>query len=190
VLHVVGLKVLSIVENARRNGIAGQKKAWPLHKTVCGKPIRTVMEEHGAFSKELMPIDPSCFYIVCWSDRPGALDFCRTLEQTLYPYGTPANDKFEISYRVWLSNMLWFVICIPIGDAAAAKNIALKCGMRIADGIPKMMHEVDGVKREDWFPIVSGPNVWTLENGRRGVTVTGTLEAEIAEILAKMKSGK
>ena len=144
------------------------------------------MEERGAFSKEPIQNDPSRFYIVCLSDRPGAMDFCQTLEQTLYSYGTLANEKFEIRDRVWLSNMHWFVICIPIGDAAAAKETALRCGMRIADGIPKMMHQVDGVKREEWFPIVSGPNVWTLESGTRG----GTSAAEIAEILAKMKSGK
>jgi len=146
-----------------------QRAAWVLHKQICGKPIRQVLEERGAFAVEPIANDPNRFYIVCMAERPGAIEFCQTLERTLYPFGTAANDNFEIKERVWQSTtMMWFVICIPIGDADAAKRIALACGMRVADGIPKMLQRGEnGVAREDWFPIVAGPNVWTLENGAR-----------------------
>lgn len=142
---------------------ACQRAAWLLHKQVCGKTAEEVLTERGAFSSTQLTNDPSKFYVVCSSERPGAFDFCKKLEETHYTYGTPANDDFEVKERAWLLSSFWFVIVVPALDAEKVKETALQCGMLIADGIPRITHSVAGVEKKEFFPIKSGRNVWTLE---------------------------
>jgi hypothetical protein len=113
----------------------------------------------GIASQDLAQNDSSKFYVVCLATRNGRHEFCERVEKCLFPPGTEKNELFELGVTVW-HGMKWVIMVVPKKYAKKVKECALAVGMRVANGIPFMMHR--GEKTQ--FPL-SGQNVWTLKNG-------------------------
>lgn len=90
--------------------------------------------------------------------RPGVALCLTELEHTHYPPGSPKNDNFLLRILKW-SEMVWVVVSIPISDKHLMEEVASKCGLRIANGVPTILSS----SGDEQFP-VNNERVFTLEN--------------------------
>lgn len=98
-------------------------------------------------------------FICCIAPRRiGVISFMTFLEYRHFKPGTPANELFQMALINW-ETMGFALVVIPWIHLEQAKWILKQLGLRVADGVPTLIH-AGGVKR---FPI-DLPNVFTVEN--------------------------
>ena len=90
--------------------------------------------------------------------RPGAILFLTLTEHMFFNPTTPEQDDFLLLNLAW-EEMIFYVFSVPSKYRSDLEDLAPKCGVRIADGIPSL-YTPDGLRS---FPVF-GKNCFNLEN--------------------------
>lgn len=114
------------------------------------------------------------FYV--WiSSRPGGLALAMAVEWYWFDPHTPLNNDFQI-YEIAWREMTWLVFACPAIRHDDIKKLAAQIGMRVADGVPRLiMPHRPGMVRlggalvgagMETFPggIEGEKNMWSIEN--------------------------
>jgi hypothetical protein len=102
--------------------------------------------------------DPTLIFYAGMINRPGVSLFGVMLEYIYSPPQTDANNKFQLFLINW-QRLIWAVYSIPKDEFKNAEFVSEKTGLRIANGVPTMLH--DG--KVDQFPM-NAKSVFGLEN--------------------------
>lgn len=102
--------------------------------------------------------DQQWIHFVGMAQRPGVADCLQTMEHSHYPPESDGNDNFHLRILQW-EEIVWFITSIPRVDYKKMEAVALACGLRITNGVPRIIND----KGLSSFPI-DQDNVFTLEN--------------------------
>ena len=160
-----------------------QRNHWPEHKLAC--PILAEdIDKMNILSKKLEGTPGKAgwptpatdkMYIACSVDRNGVPQFCKVVEDSLYPEGTEKNELFQTHYVAFCGQM-FVLLEVALANKIEVMDIARSIGMKVCEGVPTMY--VRGTQVD--FPL-QGSNIVTLENRERPAQTT----EQITEMLKK-----
>lgn len=104
--------------------------------------------------------------------RPGAILFLTLTEHMFFHPTTPEQDDFLLMNIAW-EEMVFYVFSVPSKHHEDLKDLASKCGVRMAEGIPSL-YTSEGLK---YFPVY-GKNCFNLENIKGHPVYSSTTKSE------------
>lgn len=108
---------------------------------------------------DLAKLNPDKTFYAIMVCRPGAIKWMSQIEEQLYPPDKHEdNIKFGLTFIRW-AEMTWAVASVPSDDDLQVRDLTMKIGMRIANGVPFVLGMGPNPVA---FPI-QGKNVFTIE---------------------------
>jgi hypothetical protein len=138
-----------------------QIQDWSNHKLVCGNH----------------PNDPTKFYVILNLVVDGSHQFATVVENLLYPpHDVEKNNLLDIDYHIWPpqppgtptgQSIMHAVISVPLAHGPQLMEVARlpEVGMICVPGLPSYPCMI--TQKRIIFPMILGPNVFTLMNKER-----------------------
>jgi len=115
-----------------------------------------IPESEASFQEFLK--DEKFIHYVAMTTRPGVNECITLLEHRDFPPRTERNEFFQMHLITW-EGLSWYVVSIPIAEKHLMEQAAAETGLRVSDGVPRMISK-DGMVS---FP-ADNERVFTLEN--------------------------